>query len=82
MQQLESITLASVDQRLLRYLLSNTNHKQQLHATHQYIAIEIGSAREVVSRHLKSLEKQGLIRLQRGCIELVSRAELQAMLTS
>ncbi|WP_271271151.1 Crp/Fnr family transcriptional regulator [Aliamphritea hakodatensis] len=80
MQQLESITLASVDQRLLRYLLSNADHKQQLHATHQYIAIEIGSAREVVSRHLKSLEKQGLIRLQRGCIEVLRQAELSAML--
>ncbi len=80
MQQLESITLASVDQRLLQYLLNNADYKHQLHATHQYIAIEIGSAREVVSRHLKSLEKQGLIRLQRGCIEVLNHAELKALL--
>lgn len=80
MQQLESITLASIDQRLLRYLLNNCDHKHQLQTTHQYIAIEIGSAREVVSRHLKSLEKQGLVELQRGSIQLLNRAALEAML--
>ncbi|WP_261841817.1 Crp/Fnr family transcriptional regulator [Aliamphritea ceti] len=81
MQQLESITLASVDKRLLSYLLNNADYKNQLSATHQFIAIEIGSAREVVSRHLKSLEKQGLLKLQRGSVLLLDRDGLQALIT-
>jgi len=49
---------------------------EQLHITHQELALELGSTREVVSRILKHLEKQGCIKLSRGCIEV---AEGQAL---
>lgn len=72
MTKLESIALESVTYRLSDYLF---NHAVQVDhritITHQEIANEIGTAREVVSRHLKSLEQQGVIALHRGQVELI-----------
>ncbi len=48
-------------------------------ATHQEIAAELGTAREVVSRHLKAFERRGLVRLGRGSIEIVDRPGLDRL---
>ena len=39
--------------------------------THEVLATELGTAREVISRLLKELELTGLVRLQRGSIEIL-----------
>jgi CRP/FNR family transcriptional regulator len=46
-----------------------------LRVTHQELAQELGSTREVVSRILKHLERQGCIRLSRGQIEITDSAK-------
>ena len=48
-----------------------------LETTHQEIANEVGSAREVVSRHLKELERQGLLSLSRGVLRILDRGALK-----
>lgn len=48
-------------------------------ATHQQLADELGSAREVVSRQLKEFERSGWIRLKRGSVEVVNRAALEKL---
>ena len=45
--------------------------------THQQIAQELGTTREVVSRMLKEMERSGCLRLARKRIELVDQAELE-----
>lgn len=77
MAQMEQVTLDSVDQRLSRFLLQQAQN-DCLQITHQDIAVNIGSAREVVSRRLKELEKQGVVRLSRGKIELLKPDVLSA----
>jgi CRP/FNR family transcriptional regulator len=67
-----------IDQRLIEYLLQkakmlNTN---SIKVTHQQIANELNTAREVVSRTLKQLENQGYISLLRGQIDLHNINEL------
>ena len=47
--------------------------------THQVLATEIGTAREVVSRKLRSFESDGLIRSSRGRIEILDREKLSAL---
>ena len=47
--------------------------------THQVLAAEIGTAREVVSRKLKRFESDGLIRSSRGRVEIIDRENLQAL---
>ncbi|HHI77512.1 MAG TPA: helix-turn-helix domain-containing protein, partial [Gammaproteobacteria bacterium] len=52
------------------YLLRHTREpgRRELHLTHQAIADDLGTSREVVSRVLKDLEQRGLLRLARGRI--------------
>lgn len=52
-----------------------------LHVTHQELANELGTSREVISRILKDFERQNCIRLSRGKIHLCS-AEGLAWFTS
>ena len=47
-------------------------------ATHQALAEEVGTAREVVSRQLDALAKAGLVRTARGEVTLLDRAALEA----
>jgi len=70
MQRIEAIALESVSFRLKSFLTAQATSERRVEATHQEIAVEIGSAREVVSRHLKSLEQQRFIKLHRGFIEI------------
>lgn len=66
----EEIVHESLETRLLKLLISKNSNI--IYATHNELAFEIDSAREVVSRKLKSLEKRGYIKLERGKIMLVS----------
>ena len=58
----------SVYDRLTKYLKSKNT--SIIYTTHQEIALELGTAREVVSRNLKIMEKKGFIELQRNKIRL------------
>ena len=59
-----------LDERLYDWL-SNNNEKQVVNSTHQEIADQLASTREVISRSLKSIEKTGKIKLSRGKITLM-----------
>jgi CRP/FNR family transcriptional regulator len=63
MQLVEEVAFGGMDQRLANYLLERG---PALETTHQVIADELGTVREVVSRRLKQLEARGLVRLERG----------------
>lgn len=79
---LENISFKRTDLRILEYLTSSAMQSNNIiKVTHQKIALEIGTAREVVSRFLKQLERQKLINLQRGKIIILDFAKLQQELT-
>jgi CRP/FNR family transcriptional regulator len=46
--------------------------------THQEIAAELGSSREVISRILEDFSAQGMIEVSRGSIKIMDRDALQA----
>jgi CRP/FNR family transcriptional regulator len=48
-----------------------------VHATHQHLADELGSVREMVSRLLKGFAEQGLVRLSREQVEILDPAGLR-----
>ncbi len=76
MARLESINFTSVDHRLVAALLASDKEADLKQITHDQLAEEIGTAREVVSRHLKKYETQGLIKLSRGAIRVVDKDKL------
>ena len=79
MQRMEQLVLDSVQLRLARCLLRQADSNSMVLATHEQLALEIGTAREVVSRHLKGLEQEGLISMKRGSITLLRPGALRAI---
>ncbi len=77
--RIEQVHLRDIDSRLAASLLAHAGPDHTVTLTHQALAQEIGSAREVVSRHLKQLAGRGLIRLQRGRIELLDPGGLRRL---
>lgn len=82
MSRTEAVTFFSIEQRLAKYLWDRfSNHASAiLFTTHEKIAAEIGSAREVVSRMLKAFQEEGVIKLSRGKITLLSQEKLKKKL--
>lgn len=68
---LERVAFQKVESRLAAALLKGAKGGQ-LHMTHAELAVQIGSAREVVSRRLDQMAKRGLVQLDRGCITLLN----------
>jgi CRP/FNR family transcriptional regulator, anaerobic regulatory protein len=75
MQLVEEVAFHRLDQRLAKLLLARGNDIQ---TTHQALADELGSVREIVSRLLKGFAAQGLIALGREHIAILDRPRLQA----
>ena len=76
MQLVEEVAFRKLDQRLAGLLLGRG---KLVHATHQQLADELGSVREMVSRLLKGFAEQGLVRLSREQVEIVDPAGLRRL---
>jgi CRP/FNR family transcriptional regulator len=61
-----------MDERLREYLTEKSENNV-LETTHQKIANDLGTSREVVSRLLKEFERKGQLRLSRNSITLLER---------
>lgn len=70
---IDSIAFKKMDERLEQYLvqLSEEKKSQILLGTHQEIADDLHTSREVISRLLKQMEKLGKIKLSRNKIEII-----------
>ncbi|GAC1310120.1 MAG: Crp/Fnr family transcriptional regulator [Mucilaginibacter sp.] len=68
---IEQIAFKSMDERLLHYLASQYSklHTRELKITHQEIALDLNSSREVISRLLKKMEQKKYLLLHRNYIE-------------
>jgi len=73
----EEVAFGKVDVRLAKHLLSQRDENDTLTSTHQNIATELGSAREVISRQLKELKSKGLIIINRGNINIIDITALR-----
>lgn len=73
LETIDSIAFHKMDERLLTYLEKNAKAlgTNIIQGTHQEIAIELNTSREVVSRLLKQLEKKGVVKLGRNKVELL-----------
>lgn len=73
----EEVTFGRLDIRLARHLLKSCGDNARLETTHQQLATELGSAREVISRLLKDLESRGWLKLSRGSVEILDKQPLE-----
>jgi len=75
---LEDVAFGRKDVRLAAFLVRNTEHNGDvLELTHRQLAVELGTAREVVSRLIKDFERKGLVQLGRNRITILQRNRIQ-----
>jgi len=70
---LEDVAFGRKDVRLAAFLLKNARENGDiLELTHRQLAVELGTAREVVSRLIKDFERKGMVKLGRNKITLTA----------
>jgi CRP/FNR family transcriptional regulator len=74
--KIDELSFTGIDARLARVLLA-CDARGVDRITHQEISVELGTAREVVSRHLKRFELERWVDLGRGRVVIVDRAGLE-----
>lgn len=72
----EEIAFGRLDIRLAQKLLDLARGKAHVKATHQLLAAELGTAREVVSRQLQEFQRRGWIAQSRGDVEILNGASI------
>jgi CRP/FNR family transcriptional regulator len=79
--RVDDVAFGDIDRRLARALLGDAAGAgtDDVRRTHEQLATEAGTAREVVSRHLKRFEAQGWVGLARGRIRIRDRAALRRL---
>lgn len=77
MQLVEEVAFARLDQRLAKLILAR--QAETLNITHQQLADELGSVREIVSRLLKGFAAQGLVSLGREQLTVIDRDGLHKL---
>jgi len=82
MWTMDQILFMSRDKRLAVFLLDEASRtgSDSIRITHEQIAKYIGSAREAVSRMIKYFEKEGLVRLSRGVVEVADKERLRIII--
>jgi CRP/FNR family transcriptional regulator, anaerobic regulatory protein len=76
-QVVETLAFAGLGQRVARALLMLAGDGDDVHARHEDIAAEIGSAREAVTRQLSAFARDGWVETARGLTRILDRRALQ-----
>lgn len=79
LQLVAAVTFQKLDQRLAAWLLQRNG---TIHITHQALADDLGSLREMISRLLKSFAEQGWVSLGREQIDVLDPAALRKLVAA
>ena len=78
MTVVDEVVFKRMDRRVASLLLNQAKVQNPMRVTHQEIAAELGSSREVISRILEDFSKESLIESGRGTIEVVDFDNLES----
>lgn len=76
---IEEVAFSRIDIRLAQRMLSLAGSGDVVTATHQDLARELGTAREVISRQLHEFQRRGWIEAGRGSIQILRRADMKGL---
>ena len=79
---IDEIAFQRMDVRLAQKLLELSRGGDTVKATHAVLAIELGTAREVISRQLQEFQRRGWVEQSRGEVRIRDRAALERMAQS
>ncbi|MFQ5642708.1 MAG: Crp/Fnr family transcriptional regulator [Thiogranum sp.] len=79
-RRVEDVAFGRIDARLAKHLVDRCENRPGLvAATHQQLASELGTAREVISRQLKVFERKEWIAVHRGSVEVLQPRALSGV---
>jgi CRP/FNR family transcriptional regulator len=76
MAVVEQVVFQRMDRRVASFLLNRSKATNPIQVTHQEIAAELGSSREVISRILEDFSQKGVLEVERGTVEILDFEEL------
>lgn len=76
---IEEIAFQRMDIRLAQKLIELAGDGNMVATTHQQMAAELGTAREVISRQLREFQRRDWVTQSRGAVELIDRAGLEKL---
>ncbi|ASM74735.1 MULTISPECIES: Crp/Fnr family transcriptional regulator [Roseobacteraceae] len=76
---IDEVAFQKLDVRLADKLIDLAAGRDTLSITHQKLSVELGTAREVISRQLQEFQRRGWIGQSRGSVTLTNRAELERL---
>lgn len=81
---IEQIMWKSLDKRVAYFLLeeSGLDNTKELKITHEKIANHLGTHREVITRMLRYMQSEGLVRLSRGTVTILDEQKLKELSNS
>lgn len=79
MGKIEEVAFSPLDQRLAKWILKEPCDEGLITTTHDQIAADLGTAREVVSRKLSAWERQGLVERSRGTLRILERGAISRL---
>lgn len=71
MSIVDDVAFRRLDKRVATFLLDRGGESNPISVTHQEIASELGSSREVISRIIEDFTRSGLVRSARGSLEIL-----------
>ncbi|WP_397544315.1 helix-turn-helix domain-containing protein [Roseovarius salis] len=78
---IDEVAFQRMDVRLAQRLLALSGEDDTVATTHQKLAVELGTAREVISRQLQEFQRRGWIAQSRGTVRILEREKLVALAT-
>jgi len=78
MAVVDEVVFQRMDRRVSSWLMDRFSSENPIHVTHQEIAADLGSSREVISRILEDFSREGLIKPGRGAIEILDFEGLES----
>lgn len=76
---IDEVAFQRIDVRLADKLIKLSSGADTIPTTHQKLSVELGTAREVISRQLQEFQRRGWIEQARGSVTLKERQELQTL---
>lgn len=76
---IDEVAFQRLDVRLAHKLIELSDEQNVVTTTHQKLSVELGTAREVISRQLQEFQRRGWIEQSRGRVALIDRTHLEQL---
>jgi CRP/FNR family transcriptional regulator len=74
---IDEVAFQRIDVRLAHKLVELSKGLDQISTTHQKLSVELGTAREVISRQLQEFQRRGWVEQSRGTVKILDRENLE-----